>query len=659
MASRADPFSLNRDAIFSALLKGIAGKKSLFAFRAGNHRFRDGIIARSSLRPYIDGIHAAAAAAYSDRPVPDLPFELFRRFEETGDRSAFEAPYFERRTRLVALALSVWLRPDERRALALRDVIGAISAERTWALPAHLGSSWTDPRPDAPHGKALDLFACETAFAFAEIRALLGKSLHPDTKALMRDETERRVLRPFLSRGAAWPWEEMRNNWCAVCAGSIGSAALYLVDDDGRLADILARVLPSLGRFLESFPEDGACLEGLGYWTYGVGFFLSFSELLSEATAGAIDPSKDEKLSRIAAFQAKAYLNDSLAVSFADGEGTEPFRIGLAEWISRAYPDAGRPPADRAGAFSDDRHGRWCLSLRDLLWSVETIERPIVETALSATGETNAPSERNHGSGGGRPYLSPRRGPSWLPEAQWLLCPAGPGDGLAFAAKGGHNGEPHNHDDVGSFLLARGSVQFIADIGRGEYTKEYFGEGRYGVFCASSFGHSLPIIGGKGQLEGESRAARDVSCSFGREGARLTMDIARAYDLPALAALTRSFDFDGFRTLRLRDEYSFTGEAPRVIERFVTGVDVNGIDADGSTGSCRLAFPGGRLEIGFTGHGAGAIPTVSLHAHRTPDGRDAEIACVDYAISANSSRFAVEFEFALVMDAELDSYRSA
>ncbi len=453
----------------------------------------------------------------------------------------------------------------------------------------------------------------------------------------MREEAERRVLGPFLSRSAPWPWEEMRNNWCAVCAGSIGSAALYLVDDDERLADILARVLPTLGRFMESFPEDGACLEGLGYWTYGVGFFLSFSELLREATAGAIDLAGIEKFERVAAFQAKAYLTESLALPFADGEGNERFRIGLTDWITRAFPGAGRPPAERAASFSEDRHGRWCLSLRDLLWTASP--------AADSRAET--------------PSFSEPRSPTWLPASQWLLCPARSGDGLAFAAKGGHNGEPHNHDDVGSFLFARGSVQLLADVGRGEYAKEYFGEGRYGVFCVSSFGHSLPIIGGKGQLEGESRAARNVSCSCGTDGVRLSMDIARAYGLPELAVLARSFAFDGFRTLRLRDEYSFTGEVPRVIERFVTGLDGNGIDVDGATGSCRLAFPGGRLEILFTGHGAGAVPAVTRHAHRTPDGRDAEIACVDYTIEANSSRFAVEFEFALVMDAELGSYRSA
>jgi hypothetical protein len=621
VASRAESFSSGRETILAALRKG----RTLLARQASDPGMRDGILSCPGLRSYLDEIRAAADA-FAGSAIPELPFSLYRRFEETGDRAAFEEAYFERRRRLAALALSVWLWSDAGHARALHEAIRAICEERAWALPAHLGGFLTDPRPDSPHGRALDLFACETAFAFAEIRTLLWECLPPEISERMRLETESRVLRPFLSRREPWPWEEMRNNWCAVCAGSIGAAALYLVEDEGRLADVLARALPSLGRFMESFPEDGACLEGLGYWTYGVGFFLSFSELLRQATDDGIDLSANEKFSRIAAFQSKAYLGNSLTVSFADGEGNERFRIGLTAWISRAFPDAGRPPSRSAASFSDDRHGRWCLCLRDLIWgrapepSLEAMEEP--------------------------------RAMSWLPESQWLLYPAREKASISFAAKGGNNGEPHNHDDVGSFLLAVGSVQVLADFGRGEYTKDYFGEGRYRIFCVSSFGHSLPIIEGKGQLEGEARAARDVSFSSGEKGLSLSMDISRAYGDPSLHGLTRRFEFDGGRILRLRDEYYFESAPSSVLERFVTGIAADSIDIGDAMGTCILSFDGGRLETRFSSQGAEAIPGISRHSHRTPRGRDVEIACLDYSISPKAPRFTAEFEFILRMEAE-------
>ena len=42
----------------------------------------------------------------------------------------------------------------------------------------------------------------------------------------------------------------------------------------------------------------------------------------------------------------------------------------------------------------------------------------------------------------------------------------------------------------------------LTDLGAGEYTKEYFHDGRYRILCNNSFGHSVPVIDGEGQKEG-------------------------------------------------------------------------------------------------------------------------------------------------------------
>lgn len=55
-----------------------------------------------------------------------------------------------------------------------------------------------------------------------------------------------------------------------------------------------------------------------------------------------------------------------------------------------------------------------------------------------------------------------------------------------MAAKGGNNGEPHNHNDVGSFFYLVGDEMLLTDLGAGEYTKEYFHEGRYRILCNNS-----------------------------------------------------------------------------------------------------------------------------------------------------------------------------
>ncbi len=43
---------------------------------------------------------------------------------------------------------------------------------------------------------------------------------------------------------------------------------------------------------------------------------------------------------------------------------------------------------------------------------------------------------------------------------------------LAVALKGGHNAEHHNHNDVGSFVVALGKSTPLADPGGEVYTSE-------------------------------------------------------------------------------------------------------------------------------------------------------------------------------------------
>lgn len=65
-------------------------------------------------------------------------------------------------------------------------------------------------------------------------------------------------------------WEGGDNNWNAVCCGSIGCAAIYLMQDEPELLKpLLDRIVCSLDSYIAGFSEDGACMEGLGYFTYG------------------------------------------------------------------------------------------------------------------------------------------------------------------------------------------------------------------------------------------------------------------------------------------------------------------------------------------------------------------------------------------------------
>jgi hypothetical protein len=618
--SKAELFYLSEGEIAAALAAARAAGAGAGESTAGGGRFapfgqdaRAAALANPALAAYRGEI-AFSEEGQRAAPVPGLPFGLFRLFDETGDRSAYEGPYFERRRRLAAAGLASWLWGKPESIRHLEDLVWAICDEYTWALPAHFDGASLDP--GSLDSECLDLFACETAFALAELLSLVGDSLAPIVAARGRAQVEKRVLAPFLARKTPWRWELMVNNWCAVCAGSVGAAALYLHKDGARAAKTLARALPTLDRFLDSFSPDGVCLEGLGYWTYGFGYFTAFADLLRAATKGSIDLLADGRARKAAAFQSAAYLDDKTALSFADGSTRERWRRGLSAYLARRFPEAPLPARELAADFSHDHYGRWALSFRDLVW-----DKPVV----SSPGTTAAPESR--GVTGG---------PRWFPEAQWLIQPAAAPGFPAFAAKGGHNDEPHNHNDLGSFELVLDGIELLADLGCGEYTKAYFNEDRYSIFCNSSFGHSVPIIDGRGQSEGARRAARVLS--FTSEGGRtiLSLEIAGAYDCPRLESLVRRFEFDGCRRLVVTDSFAFaeagaSGASPAaIIERFVT----------------RAPDSLERL-VGITCSRPDASLAIISHAHAEHDGTKSLIKSLDYGVHTDEDNFTISFEFSL------------
>lgn len=192
--------------------------------------------------------------------------------------------------------------------------------------------------------------------------------------------------------------------------------------------------------------------------------------------------------------------------------------------------------------------------------------------------------------------------------SQWLIhkTPL-----YGFAAKGGTNAEPHNHNDLGSFILADPSEQILCDPGAGTYSKQYFSAKRYEFFRASSRGHSVPIIAGQYQLPGREHAA-----STGFEDGVFTVEFSRAYGVEALRQLSRSFALmeDG---VTMTDRFVLTEEIP-IVERIVSRRPASLTDAGIVTGSAILQTD--------------AEADISVHAE---DG----LYCIDFALKPGTRAF--------------------
>ena len=140
------------------------------------------------------------------------------------------------------------------------------------------------------------------------------------------------------------------------------------------------------------------------------------------------------------------------------------------------------------------------------------------------------------------PAVAPLPRDVWLPSVQVLVAREQDGStaGLALAAKGGHNGEHHNHNDVGSFIVAVDGVPVIVDAGRPTYTAATFGPERYTIWTMQSAWHSVPEPRGTQQGSGPEFRADDVAAAIADAETTLSLDLARAYPPVGVAEWRRT-----------------------------------------------------------------------------------------------------------------------
>ncbi|MEV0096762.1 heparinase II/III family protein [Streptomyces sp. NPDC050738] len=526
------------------------------------------------LAPLAEEIRQAAAEAVAEGPLPQPPYALFRLHEESGDRLAYEHAYFAVRRRLHCLALAALTGDDPAVDAALADQLWSVCSEFTWALPAHLSHATALGRPA---NECVDLFAAETAHALAEIDAVLGDRIPAPVRTRIRTEVRGRVLDPLFGDPRPWAWESYRSNWAAVCAGAAGMAALLLEDDPARLAAATDRCLRAMDVFLSSLGSDGGCAEGLDYWVYGFGYFTYFAEALNARTGHDL-LATEPLAAAAAAFPAAVSIGRDHWVPFSDADEHAALPTGLLSRLFARFP-ADLPPLSAVPALDAEHCYRWGHLSRTLAWTDPAVL-------------------------GAHPPL----GADWLPALAWLTDRRSLGGlPVAFAAKGGHNDEPHNHNDLGHFVLAAGGEQLLADLGAGEYREGYFGPERYTAYLnPSAEGHSLPILDGRPQRAGRDAEASVLSVRTGETGARLALDLSSAYE--GGAGLRRTFDWSADGTLTLTDTFEGVTSAEELfISRIAPELGEGTVRWQGSAAAAVLHYDAGRWqarteEISSTGH---------------------------------------------------------
>ena len=476
------------------------------------------------------GVDAATAAgilerasAETTRPWPQPRAHDAARMHSDGDRDTWEQAAFERQRRLSRAVVAAALTDNDAWYAEVLDGVWMLCEQSSWCWPAHddvfRERGAVLATVDEPY---LDLGAGEVVGQLAWLDHLVGTGLerrYPGSRARIRREARIRVIEPFLRR-RDWHWLGLDgdvHNWNPWIHGNVLVAALALMDaDDPARAEVVALVIEGIDRYVAVLPQDGAIDEGYAYWWNGACRALEALDILSYATDGRLDAFAVPALRATIGFPHRMHLGDGWYLNLADGPARPPVaqpwhalhraarRTGDAEAQAHAAAHrgtGGEPQRGTAAAAETDGLGRLLRGMTDAAW-------------IAAT----------HGA-------SPLPRDVWLPSTQVLVArqTGGTAAGLTLAVKGGHNGEHHNHNDVGSFVVASDGVPVIVDAGRPTYTAQTFGPDRYSIWTMQSGWHNVPVIAGREQVSGAEHAARDVEVVIGTEGSSLSLELAGAY----------------------------------------------------------------------------------------------------------------------------------
>lgn len=515
-----------------------------------------------------DLIRAAERAAQQE--IPTITATLFLDFKRSGERYPYDAPQGSRRNMLRDLALGECLEGKGRFLDPLLDVAWAICEESTWSRSGHQIELTDMARPH------IDLMVATTVFELAELDLVLGDVLEPALSTRVRYEATRRCFVPYMERNDFhWMFNtdsRRVNNWNAVCNTGVVAAALHLEPDLARLARIIARALDSLDDYLEGFDPDGGTSEGSFCWMFGFGYFTLLADLLEHYTGGRISL-WNERTKTIAQFPVGTQLSPHRFVNFSDCHlSFSHIPAHLAYLGKRLELPSLSAMAEQLPPNRSENRLPW--SLRECLW-----------LEPSPSPAPSSPAQHD-----------------WFGGLMWMVSrrdPATP-DGLVLAAKGGHNGEMHNQNDVGNFIVHWRGESLVCDLGKGYISRAYFDHvgGRYGIFVNTSKAHSVPLMNQHEQPYSAQYAAELLEHTASERLDRLVLELRRAYPEEAdLASLRRTLTLHRDTPLgwiELIDEVHFASGPGKLESALITLAEVTleeaSVTLHGTSGTLKVMF---------------------------------------------------------------------
>ena len=187
---------------------------------------------------------------------------------------------------------------------------------------------------------------------------------------------------------------------------------------------------------------------------------------------------------------------------------------------------------------------------------------------------------------------------------------AGTTDGLYVAAWGGHNGQSHNHNDVGNYLVYQNGQPALIDVGRPTYTRQTFSSDRYKIWAMQSAYHNLPTVNGQMQGVGTQYAATQVSYHADDAVAELQLDLAAAYPKSAgIRTWVRTIRLQREDHLLVKDQFTLREKSSDIVQHLMTPCNVELLE----DGQLRLRDPKTGVDLLV------ALRTAAITRHRGDD----------------------------------------
>ena len=505
-------------------------------------------------------------------------------YEYNGDRQVMETPLKENRLALNALMLAELAEGEGRFMNQLLNGLWHISHMPSWVLSAHLPRQNSGRSLPDPSQQIIDLGSGALGAQMAVAYHIFHKyfdEVDPVISKVIKAAVKKQVLDPYLDPGnhkAHW-WlaydikpGTVVNNWNPWCNADVILCFLLLEDDRERLEQAVRQSLKSVDKFLAYVKSDGACEEGPAYWGHAAGKLYDYLQIMHDATGGRISLFDDKQIRDMGEYISRSYVADGWVVNFADASARLSFTPSLIYNYGKAVS------SQEMMDFAIYNLGRGIHAEFDtpdpVVWN--DIYRAL--ESLKSIGEmTSRVEDLNKRIGSKLSFSDCLAGlrasvpqVTWYPQTQF--CYIKNKSDWFFAAKGGHNNESHNHNDIGTFILYKGGVPMFVDAGVGTYTKKTFSSERYTIWSMQSLWHNLPAINGVAQMQGAEYRASSVSVQDDSATKIFSLDISGAYPKEAACrSWSRKYEV-GDSSLLITDSYELTSRTnPDVVNFIIQG----------------------------------------------------------------------------------------